>query len=253
MPCYQVFFIDEIDDLHCNLNGVRFIGRLVNFCSVTGYGLVSDSDKSNARTLRVDFQNIEAIRFSQTKMSRMKQATLTSLKGVVVVEDLLRHKSILDNSKETEDIINALNYLKKKKPCKEVIASTAIDKSLQELKSNPNKSIVEEAEKLINLWELNGSSKIQPTFEVRYDNLTRHIRRNAVRLFTEALGGLESDEICADTIEKEIFHHYKRLISKPYKKTVRKVVFMFKHQKKEREALRKHQMSYMQLLARCIQ
>ncbi|GIZ01833.1 transcription elongation factor A N-terminal and central domain-containing protein 2 [Caerostris extrusa] len=160
-------------------------------------------------------------------MSRMKQATLTSLKGVVVVEDLLRHKSILDNSKETEDIINALNYLKKKKPCKEVIASTAIDKSLQELKSNPNK--------------------------IRYDNLTRHIRRNAVRLFTEALGGLESDEICADTIEKEIFHHYKRLISKPYKKTVRKVVFMIKHREKEREALRKHQMSYMQLLARCIQ
>ncbi|GIZ01832.1 uncharacterized protein CEXT_278301 [Caerostris extrusa] len=63
MPCYQIFFIDEIDDLHCNLNGVRFIGRLINFCSVTGYGLVSDSDKSNARTLRVDFTNIEDIAF----------------------------------------------------------------------------------------------------------------------------------------------------------------------------------------------
>ncbi|GIZ01829.1 transcription elongation factor A N-terminal and central domain-containing protein 2 [Caerostris extrusa] len=212
--CHVIrFFIDEIDDLHCNLNGVRFIGRLINFCSVTGYGLVSDSDKSNARTLRVDFTNIEDIAFKRCRICKTPVSVKSPSNKVFPNKNVENEasyinfsqdtKSILDNSKETEDIINALNYLKKKKPCKEVIASTAIDKSLQELKSNPNKSIVEEAEKLINLWELNGSSKIQPTFDVRYDNLTRHIRRNAVRLFTEALGGLESDEICADTIEKK--------------------------------------------------
>ncbi|GFS56263.1 transcription elongation factor A N-terminal and central domain-containing protein 2 [Trichonephila clavipes] len=186
-------------------------------------------------------------------MSKLKQATLTSLKGVVVVEDFIRHKNILNNQKESEEtILNTLDDLTKKRPCKEVISSTGIGNSLQVLGNHINERIANKAKKLIELWELDGSSKKQPTVEVRYDNLTRHIRRRAVRLFTEALGGQEADEKSADILEKEIFYKCKRLISKSYKRTVRKIVFVLRHQEKRRKALKKGQITHSQLVSECL-
>ncbi|PRD29539.1 UNVERIFIED_CONTAM: Transcription elongation factor A N-terminal and central domain-containing protein 2 [Trichonephila clavipes] len=212
-------------------------------------------------------------------MSKLKQATFTSLKGVVVVEDFIRHKNILNIQKESEEtILNTLDDLTKKRPCKEVISSTGIgtftflilliylillnvlknitgtteSNSLQVLGNHINERIANKAKKLIELWELDGSSKKQPTVEVRYDNLTRHIRRSAVRLFTEALGGQEADEKSADILEKEIFYKCKRLISKSYKRTVRKIVFVLRHQEKRRKALKKGQITHSQLVSECL-
>ncbi|GFT27457.1 transcription elongation factor A N-terminal and central domain-containing protein 2 [Nephila pilipes] len=186
-------------------------------------------------------------------MLKLKQATLTSLKGVVVVEDFIRHKNILNNPKESEEtILNTLDNLRKKKPSKEVISTTGIGNTLQVLENHSNERIVNEVKKLIKLWELNGSSKSQPTFEVRYDNLTRHIRRSAVRLLTETLGGQETDEKFADTLEKEIFYKCNRLTSKSYKRTVRKIVFVLRHQEKRREALKKGQTTHVQFVLECL-
>ncbi|XP_055934093.1 transcription elongation factor A N-terminal and central domain-containing protein 2-like [Argiope bruennichi] len=183
-------------------------------------------------------------------MSKMKQATLTSLKGVVVVEDFTRYKNALDNQDETEEnVIQILNSLKEKKPGKEVISSTGIDKTLQALENHPNKKIAAEVAELIQMWNLIGSGKRQPTVEVRYDNLTRHIRRTSVRLFTEALGGHETDEQCADILEREIFHKCNKFITKSYKRTVRKIVFTLRHQEKKRKALRKSEFTHLQFVA----
>ncbi|CAL1293076.1 unnamed protein product [Larinioides sclopetarius] len=183
-------------------------------------------------------------------MAKMKQATLTSLKGVVVVEDFTRYKNALDNQEESEEnVLRILNSLKEKKPCKDVISSTGIGKTLQTLENHPNKRITTEVAKLIQMWDLLGSSKRQPTVEVRYDNLTRHIRRTSVRLFAEALGGQENDEQCADILEKEIFHKCNKLITKSYKRTVRKIVFTLRHQEKKRKALKKSETTHLQFVA----
>lgn len=186
-------------------------------------------------------------------MSKLKQATLTSLKGVVVVEDFIRHRNILNNKIESEEtILNTLDDLTKKKPCKEVISSTGIGNTLQVLENHLNEKIAKKAKKVIKFWELDGSSKNQPTVEVRYDNLTRHVRRTAIRLFTEALGGQEIDEKCADILEKEIFYKCRRLISKSYKRTVRKIVFVLRHQEKRREAFKKGYITHLQLVTECL-
>ncbi|XP_015930511.1 transcription elongation factor A N-terminal and central domain-containing protein 2 [Parasteatoda tepidariorum] len=187
-------------------------------------------------------------------MAKLKQATLSSLKGVVVVEDFLRHKNVLENAVESKEVVlSTLSYLKKKKPSKEVLEKIGIEPSLKILKNHCDKDIAQEAKNLCEYWELEGNAKVQPTVEVRYDNLTRHIRRNALRLFTEALGGQEDDEKIADKLEKEIFHITKRLISKNYRKTVRKVVFKLRHNENEKIALKTNKMTQVEFVKRIVQ
>lgn len=178
-------------------------------------------------------------------MPRLIQTTISSLKGVVVVEDFIRHKNILDNAGESEEcVLNALNYLKKKKPCKEVINSTGIGPTLKSLLNHSNADIANEAKNLRDYWAIDTTtSKSQPTVEVRYDNLTMHIRKTSVNFFLKELGGAEVDEKLADVVEREIFHKCKRLISKSYRRTVRKVVFILRHHKDQNEALKEGQIS----------
>jgi len=186
-------------------------------------------------------------------MPKLMQATLSSLKGVVIVEDFQRHKNVLENSGESKEVIlTTLSYLNKKKPCKEVISSIGIGQTLKKLQEHSDEEIVAAVKNLCKYWELEGEIKIQPTVEVRYDNLTRHIRRNALRLFTEALGGKEEDEKLADILEKEIFHQNKRLISKSYRKTVRKIVFTLRHKENEKIALKSGKVTQVEFVKKYI-
>ena len=65
-----------------------------------------------------------------------------------------------------------------------------VGKTLKALENHPNKDIVSGAKKLSEYWELN-VQKHQPTMEVRYDNLTLHIRKTSVKFFLKELGGNE--------------------------------------------------------------
>ncbi|XP_035207545.1 transcription elongation factor A N-terminal and central domain-containing protein 2-like isoform X1 [Stegodyphus dumicola] len=172
-------------------------------------------------------------------MSKLKQATLSSLKGVVVVEDFLRHKNVLESEDETEDVIlKSLSYLKMKKPAKEVLSSTGIGVVVKALENHTSEKISNEAKNLSKLWVLDGECKRQPTVKVRYDNLTRHIRRTSVKFFLKELGENEKNEKIADILEREIFNQSNRLISKSYKKTVRKIIFVLRHDAAENAALK---------------
>lgn len=177
-------------------------------------------------------------------MPKLKQATISSLKGVVVVEDFIRYKNVLDNPNESDDYkLNALNHLKQKKPAKEIIINTGIGTTLKTLINHPNEDIKNEVKKLCESWDIDAKTKHQPTIEVKYDNLTLHIRRTSVKFFLKELGGEEEDEKLADIVEKEIFHKCKRLISKSYRKTVRKIIFVLRHESSENSALKQGKIS----------
>lgn len=66
-----------------------------------------------------------------------------------------------------------------------------IGKTLKSLENHPNEDIVNEVKRICELWELTSEVKRQPTVEVRYDNLTLHIRKTSVKLFLKELGGQE--------------------------------------------------------------
>ncbi|KAG8176207.1 hypothetical protein JTE90_001727 [Oedothorax gibbosus] len=202
---------------------------------------------------KLPFVKIPALPVKEQKCKEepnLKQATLSSLKGVVVVEDLQRRKNILDNPRESDEIIlTTLNYLMQKRPCKEVIDSTGIALTMKKLEKHSNTEISQKAKELRKSWKPNDSTKCQPTVEVRYDNLTRHIRRKAVQLFCEALGGQEEDDKLADSVEREIFHKCERLISKTYRKNVRKIVFILRHQETKKNELKQGDVTFVQFVA----
>ncbi|XP_054724232.1 transcription elongation factor A N-terminal and central domain-containing protein 2-like [Uloborus diversus] len=186
-------------------------------------------------------------------MPKLKQATLSSLKGVVIMEDFIRHKNLLNNEDESDDAkLESLTYLKGKKPSKEIISSTGIGAVLRSFENHGNKKIADEAKDLCKFWELHTSQKCQPTVEVRYDNLTRHIRRTSTRLFAAELGDGEEDEKTADALEKEIFHKCNRFISKSYRKTVRKITFVLRHDGAEKEAFKNGKISPSQFVLKYI-
>lgn len=54
---------------------------------------------------------------------------------------------------------------------------------------------------------------------------------------------LQEDEKLADILEREIFHKCKRLISKSYRKTVRKIIFVLRHEKSENIAFKEGKIS----------
>lgn len=178
----------------------------------------------------------------------MKQATLSSLKGVVVVEEFARQKAILElENISDDDILGVIDNLSKKKPCREVILSTGIGHCLEQLQKTCSKQVALEINKLFDFWEMN-KEKSQPTFEVRYDNFTRHLRRTSKKYFFKELGDTEADDKLADILEKEIFHKCKRLTTKSYRRTVRKVIFVLRHNSEEKNALKKGEVSPVHLV-----
>lgn len=61
--------------------------------------------------------------------------------------------------------------------------------------------------------------------------------------FTKSYFSLQEDEKLADILEREIFHKCKRLISKSYRRTVRKIIFVLRHEKNENIAFKEGKIS----------
>ncbi|XP_045115058.1 transcription elongation factor A N-terminal and central domain-containing protein 2-like [Portunus trituberculatus] len=119
----------------------------------------------------------------------MRQATLESLKGVVVVEEMKRARVVLERTDVSAELkVDTLQHLLRKTPAKEVLVRTKLGKTVHKLCRAEEAEVAAAAQQVYTAWKNHILSKVnRPYIEVKCDLKTQKLRSSAKQMLLEAL------------------------------------------------------------------